>query len=231
MNKKQRPTIEAQKREMTGKKVKRLRQMGIMPASVYGKDFESITIQMDAKEVNLMFEEHGESGLIDLQIEKETFPVLFKNPQFHPVTGDLVHMDMYKVDLKEKTTVEVPIEIIGESASAKMGNVLINVIDSVEVEALPTDLPENFVVDISKLETLEDMITVADLEYDKEIMTIITDPEQVIVKTEEPKEEEIVMEETLPEVEGEAEKAEEEGGEEAGAGEQSEKKEEEKKEE
>jgi len=114
MNKKQRPAIEAQKREMTGKKVKRLRQMGIMPASVYGKDFESITIQMDAKEVNLMFEEHGESGLIDLQIEKETFPVLFKNPQFHPVTGDLVHVDMYKVDLKEKTTVEVPIEIIGE---------------------------------------------------------------------------------------------------------------------
>lgn len=227
MNKKQRPAIEAQKREMTGKKVKRLRQMGIMPGSVYGKDFESITIQMDAKEANLMFEEHGESGLIDLQIEKETFPVLFKNPQFHPVTGDLVHVDMYKVDLKEKTTVEVPIEIIGESASAKMGNVLINVIDSVEVEALPTDLPENFVVDISKLETLEDMITVADLEYDKEIMTIITDPEQVIVKTEEPKEEEIVMEETLPEVEGEAEKAEEEGGEEAGAGEQSEKKEEE----
>lgn len=212
---------------MTGKKVKRLRQIGIMPASVYGKDFKSMTVQMDAKEANMMFEEHGESGLIDLQIEKETFPVLFKNPQFHPVTGDLVHVDMYKVDLKEKTTVEVPIEIIGESASAKMGNVLINVIDSVEVEALPTDLPENFVVDISKLATLEDMITVADLEYDKEIMTIMTDPEQVIVKTEEPKEEEIVMEETLPEVEGEAEKAEEEGGEEAGAGEQSEKKEEE----
>jgi len=229
MNKKQRPTIEAQKREMTGKKVKRLRQMGIIPASVYGNDFKSITIQMDAKEANLMFEEHGESGLIDLQIEKETFPVLFKNPQFHPVTGEMIHVDLYKVNLKEKTTVEVPIEIVGESASAKMGNVLINVIDSVEVEALPTDLPENFVVDISKLATLEDMITVADLEYDKEIMTIVTDPEQVIVKTEEPKEEEIVMEETLPEVEGEAEKA-EEGGEEAGAGEQSEKKEEEKKE-
>lgn len=229
MNKKQRPTIEAQKREMTGKKVKRLRQMGIIPASVYGKDFKSITIQMDAKEANLMFEEHGESGLIDLQIGKETFPVLFKNPQFHPVTGEMIHVDLYKVNLKEKTTVEVPIEIVGESASAKMGNVLINVIDSVEVEALPTDLPENFVVDISKLATLEDMITVADLEYDKEIMTIVTDPEQVIVKTEEPKEEEIVMEETLPEVEGEAEKA-EEGGEEAGASEQSEKKEEEKKE-
>lgn len=229
MNKKQRPTIEAQKREMTGKKVKRLRQMGIIPASVYGKDFKSITIQMDAKEANLMFEEHGESGLIDLQIEKETFPVLFKNPQFHPVTGEMIHVDLYKVNLKEKTTVEVPIEIVGESASAKMGNVLINVIDSVEVEALPTDLPENFVVDISKLATLEDMITVADLEYDKEIMTIVTDPEQVIVKTEEPKEEEIVMEETLPEVEGEAEKA-EEGEEEAGASEQSEKKEEEKKE-
>ena len=229
MNKKQRPTIEAQKREMTGKKVKRLRQMGIIPASVYGKDFKSITIQMDAKEANLMFEEHGESGLIDLQIEKETFPVLFKNPQFHPVTGEMIHVDLYKVNLKEKTTVEVPIEIVGESASAKMGNVLINVIDSVEVEALPTDLPENFVVDISKLATLEDMITVADLEYDKEIMTIVTDPEQVIVKTEEPKEEEIVMEETLPEVEGEAEKV-EEGEEEAGASEQSEKKEEEKKE-
>ena len=52
--------------------------MGIMPGSVYGKDFESITIQMDAKEANLMFEEHGESGLIDLQIEKETFVYYLK---------------------------------------------------------------------------------------------------------------------------------------------------------
>jgi len=212
MNKSQRQLIEASVRQVLGKKVKRLRLQGLLPASIYGKDFKSISIQMDAKTTAEAFSELGESGLFDLQVDKETFPVFFKNPQFHPVSGEMIHVDLYKVNLKEKTTVDVPIELVGESQSVKLGNVLLNITDSVEVEALPTDLPENFVVDISKLETLEDMITVADINYDKSKMTILTEADQVIVKTEEPKEEEIIIEEKPAEVIGEEDKKEGEEG-------------------
>lgn len=213
MNKTARHSLEAQVRQILGRKVKKLRKEGLIPGSIYGKEFKSISVQMDAKNMVSLYRELGESGLFDLKVDKDTFPVFFKNPQFHPVSGEIIHIDLYKVNLKEKTTVDVPVELTGESASVKAGNVLINVIDTVEVEALPTDLPEKFEVDISKLMTLEDMVTVADIAYDKTKMTIITEADQVIAKTEEPKEEEMVMAETLPEVEG----AEKKEGEEAPA--------------
>ncbi len=206
MNKTKRHLIEASVREVFGRKVKRLRAEGILPASVYGKDFKSISVQMDGKMANVAFNELGESGLFDLKV------VFFKNPQYHPVTGEILHIDLYKVNLKEKTTVDVPVELIGESQSVKMGNVLMHIVDSVEVEALPTDLPEKFELDIGKLMTLEDMITVADIAYDKTKMTIVTDADQVIAKTEEPKEEEIVVAEAPPEVEGEIKAEETEEG-------------------
>ena len=202
MNQTKRHLIEAEKREVLGRKVKKLRTEGILPASVYGKDFKSISIQMDAKMAKVAFSELGEAGLFDLKVDKDTFPVFFKNPQFHPVSGEMIHVDLYKVNLKEKTTVAVPVEHVGESQSVKLGNVLVVVTDEVEVEALPTDLPEKFEIDLSKLETLEDMITVADIAYDKSKMTILTEASQVLVKTEEPKEEEIVIAEAPPEVEG-----------------------------
>jgi len=209
MNKKKRELLKATKRELFGKKVDRLRKEGILPASVYGKGFESISIQADAKRVTGLFEELGESGLFDVEIEEgKSLPVLFKNPQIHPVTGKLVHVDLYKVDLSQKITAEVPVVIIGEAPIIKLGNVLVHITNEVEVEALPTDLPEKIEVDVSKLESLEDMITVADLDIDKELVTMLTAPEQIVVKAEEPKEEEVEMVEAPPEVEGAEEGAE-----------------------
>jgi large subunit ribosomal protein L25 len=83
--------------------------------------------------------------------------------------------------------------------AVKLGNVLVEVATEVEVEALPTDLPEKFVVDLAKLETLESVVTVGDLEYDKEKVEIKTDVTQVVVKVEEPKaEEEPVVAEVAP---------------------------------
>ncbi len=83
----------------------------------------------------------------------------------------------------------VPIVLIGESPTVKAGNVLIEVTNEVEVEALPADLPEKIEVDISKLESLESVVTVGELEVDKDKVEIKTGGEQVVVKIEEPKEE------------------------------------------
>ncbi len=212
MTKKDTKTLKVAKRELLGKKVKRLRNEGLTPASVYGRDFKSISIQAETKALESLFEELGESGLFNIQIDEgKLLPVLFKNPQYHPVSDELMHVDFYKVDLTRKISAEVPVELVGEAPVVKLGNVLMHITNTIEVEGLPADLPEKFEVDVSGLETLEDMISVGSLKIDKDKLTILTDLEQVVVKSEEPKEEEVEMVETAPEVEGEEGEASEEG--------------------
>jgi large subunit ribosomal protein L25 len=182
--------ISAQVRTVLGRKVKHLRKSGFSPATVYGKGFTPISIQIITKELEKIYEQVGESGLVNLNLDKQSLPILFRNPQYHPVSGDLIHVDCYKVNLKEKITTAVPIELIGESFAVKEGNILVPVTEEVEVEALPTDLPESIIVDISALENVDSVITVADLQVDRSKVEILTDAEQVIVKVEPPKEEE-----------------------------------------
>lgn len=187
--------IKAENRSVLGRKVKKLRKEGFIPATVYGKGFESKSIQFATKDLEKMFEELGESTLVEVNLdEKEKLPVLFRNPQYSPVDGDLIHIDCYKVNLKEKITAMVPLEFIGESQAVKNGNVLIEVIDEIEIEALPTDLPEKIEVDLTVLEDLESTILVKDLKIDASKLIVMTDSEQLIAKVEEPKEE--VIEET-----------------------------------
>lgn len=189
--------INAEIRTVLGRKVKDLRQQGLLPATIYGHNFEPISVQFINKELEKIFEEVGESGLVELIIGDKKYPVIFRNPQYHPAFDSLVHIDCYKVNLKEKITATVPVELVGESFAVKSGNVLIEVTNEVEVEALPADLPEKIEVDISKLEKVDDAITVADLIIDKSKVEIKTHGEQIIVKIEEPRtEEEIAPAET-----------------------------------
>lgn len=193
------PKLKAEVRTVTGKKVKNLRKQGILPATIYGKDFEPVSIQVVDKEIEKIFSETGESGLVEIELEGKSIPILFRNPQYHPVLGNLMHVDCYKVNLKEKITTHVPIEFIGESMAVKTGNIMVPVLNEVEVEALPADLPEKIEVDISKLETLESVITVADLVVEKDKVEIKNAADQVIAKVEEPKaEEEPVAAEVAP---------------------------------
>ncbi len=192
------PVIEAKVRTVLGRKVKHLRKEGWLPSTVYGKSFTPVSIQFEKKSLVKLFEEVGESGLVELKVDENKWPILFKNPQYDPVESDLVHVDCYKVNLKEKITASVPLELIGESVAVKNGKVLVQVTNEVEVEALPTDLPEKYVVDISKLEEVGETITVADLENDKKV-EIKNAADQVIVKIDEPRiEEEPVVKETEP---------------------------------
>ncbi|MFZ2152608.1 MAG: 50S ribosomal protein L25 [Microgenomates group bacterium] len=194
---KEKSKLSASVRTITGKKVRQLRKQGLMPSSVYGHGFEPVSIQINEKEMAAIFAHAGESGLVELELDGKALPILFRNPQYHPVTGLMTHIDCYKVNLKEKITTFVPIEFVGESEAVKLGNVLVEAVNEIEVEALPTDLPEKIEVDLAKLVTLDSEITVADLIVDRSKIEIKNDPEQVVVKVEEPKVEvEPVVEET-----------------------------------
>lgn len=213
--KKENPKLKVEVRTIKGRKVKVLRRQGILPATIYGDAFEPVSIQMSAKELGVIFGHVGESGLVDLSLDGKDIPVLFRNPQYHPVGGELIHLDCYKVNLKEKITTTVPIELVGEAPIVRTGMILVPVTEEVEVEALPADLPEKIEVDISGLETLESQITVADLVVDRSKVEIKTAGEQLVVKIEEPKveEEPVVTEEVAPsEVPATEQKAPEEGG-------------------
>ena len=188
-------SIKAENRELTGRKVKQLRNKGLTPATIYGHNFTPISISVSTMELNKLFSHVGESTLVEIKIGDTNLPVLFKNPQYHPVTSDLIHIDCHKVNLKEKIVATVPLEFIGESLSVKNGNVLITVLDEIEVEALPADLPENIIVDISVLTDVDAQITIADLNIDRTKVEIKNEADQVIIKTDLPKvEEEVVAE-------------------------------------
>ncbi|HBP51542.1 MAG: 50S ribosomal protein L25 [Candidatus Shapirobacteria bacterium GW2011_GWE1_38_10] len=212
--KKENPKISAALRTVTGRKVKNLRLAGLTPATIYGHKFEPISIELSTPELNKIFDQAGESLLVEIVIGENNYPIIFKNPQFHPVSSDLIHIDCYKVNLKEKISTMVPIELIGEAPAVKNGNTLMFIQNEIEVEALPSDLPEKIEVDVSLLAEVDNKITVAELNVDRNIIEIKTDPEQVVVIIEAQRVEEepvVVEEEISPEdVPATAQKTEEE---------------------
>lgn len=196
--KKENPKLKADVRMITGKKVKQLRKQGFLPSTIYGQGMEPISIQVVDKELEAIFKHAGESGLVDLILDEKTVPVLFRNPQYHPVVGNLLHVDCFKVNLKEKIVTNVPLEFVGESPAVREGKVLVEVLNEVEIEALPADFPEKIEVDLAKLENVESVIAISDLVIDRSLLEVKNEPTQVIVKVEEPKvEEEPVVEEIV----------------------------------
>lgn len=183
--------LTAQKRTILGRKVKNLRKEGLLPAHVFGHKIPTIHVQVKTTDFQKVFEKVGETGIIDLQVDGspaeakalagQKHPVLVRNVQIHPVTDQPLHVDFYQVNLTEKVTVNVPLEIIGEApAEQKKIGLLLTPVSELEIEALPTDIPENIPVDVSKLENISDEIRVKDLAIDKAKIELKTDPELVV---------------------------------------------------
>jgi len=174
--------LKATKRTVLGRKVKTLRKAGFVPASVYGKSVESQTIQVSLKEFLAVYEEVGETGLVDLTIDAKAVPVLVHILQYHPVTQELRHIDFYQVNLKEKLRTYVPVTIVGESPAVKDKiATLLTLLTEIEVEAYPADIPEEIEVDISGLTEIDQTITVEQLKAPS-TAKIMTDPAQDVVK-------------------------------------------------
>lgn len=205
--------IKADKRKVFGRKIKKLRTEGLLPSNVYGKKLKSQALTVDLKEFLSIYKQVGETGIVYLGIkgEDKARPVLIHNLQKDPTTDCLLHADFRQIDLKQKVQVRIPIELIGEAPAATKGGVLVQVMNEVEVEALPTDLVDKIEVDISKLEEIGQSINVKGLKINTSKIKILVDnPEQVVVQVEQPKEEkeEVKPAEEVAPVEGEEKPAE-----------------------
>ncbi len=192
-------TFAVQPRTIVGKKVKQLRNIGLIPANVMTPTGDSTMISMGQSEFKRLYNKVGDTGLIYLSIEGEKGerPVLMEELVAHPVTGIPSHVVFRQVNLKEKISAEVPVEIIGEVNVPN--SVLITVVNEVTVEALPTDFPDKFEVDVSVLTEIGQSISFADLNYDKSKVTLELgeqDETSPVVILQEVKEE--VVEETTP---------------------------------
>jgi large subunit ribosomal protein L25 len=158
--------LTANLREVTGKKVKTLRNEGIVPASIYGPKRASTNIQVDKKEFIKIFKEVGFSNFFELAVgQDKPVRVLVKSFQKNPVTDHLISVDFYQVAEDTKITVAVPVELIGEAPAVKLNlGFLVTPMDQVELHCFPKDLPNAIQIDISKLENVGDAITVGSIE-------------------------------------------------------------------
>lgn len=200
--------LKAEKRTIFGSKVKQLRRTGVVPANLFGKTIDSLAIQVNAVEFNRVYKEAGETSLIWVSVagEDKERPTLVTSVALNPITGDKLHVDFHQVNLKEKVTANVPVEITGESELVNTNEaVLSQSLNEIEIEALPTEIPESIVFDISSLKEIGDHLLVSDAKVSADV-EIKTDPEQMVVSLQEPqKEEEPLVTEEVAEGEATAE--------------------------
>lgn len=202
--------LKAEKREILGSKVRKMRKVGLIPATVFGKTIDSTSIQISSVEFNRIYKQAGETSLIWISVDGEAKerPTLVKDLSNNPMTGKIVHIDFHQVNLKEKVTANVPVEIIGESDLIKSGAAVLDIhMDEVEVEALPTDIPEKLVFDISTLKEVGDHLLLSSIELPTGV-TMISDPESIVVALGEPQKEVEPLDTAIVETEvlGEADK-------------------------
>jgi large subunit ribosomal protein L25 len=193
-------------REVLGKKVRFLRREGIVPLHLFGHGVESLALQCDSAQIRHVLAQAGQARLISVKIDKARKPrnIFVREIQRNPVTGELLHVDLYQVRMEEQLKVDVPIVLVGEAPALKTkGSILVQELYSLTVEALPDKIPARVEVDISSLAEVEKAIHVKDILLGDGIK-IINDPEQMVLKITAAvaKEEEVVKEAVeAPEVE------------------------------
>lgn len=169
-------------RKVLGKKVAKLRREGLFPANIYGKGVKSVAVQVPYKEFEKIYKEAGETGIVDVQIAGEVRPSLIHNVQQDYYKHVLLHADFFQVNLKEKVKTMVKVVTVGEpKAVAEKLGLLMQTLAEVEIEALPTDLPENIEVNVEPLAVLDAQITVGEIKAPAGV-TILTDAAQVVAK-------------------------------------------------
>jgi large subunit ribosomal protein L25 len=169
-------------RQPLGKRSRRLVREGKIPAIVYGHNTEPTPIVLDRLEFQKVFVKSGRTHLVDLAIDGRTEKVLVREIQTHPRRLGPIHVDFYQVNLQEKIEVEVPVHLVGESAAVKRGDAdILQPMHTVRIEVLPSEIPEAFEVDLTPLEEIESELRVSELKVPKGV-TILDDPEDLVVK-------------------------------------------------
>ncbi|NWG07297.1 MAG: 50S ribosomal protein L25 [Chloroflexi bacterium] len=172
--------LKATRREVVGKQVKALRREGKLPAVIYGRHTEPININLDAHSASLALGKLTSSSLVTLDVDGKEYPALVREKQRDFIKNRLLHVDFLAVSLTEKIRTYVNVHIVGVSPAVKDYNaVLVKNLEELEVECLPTDLPERIDVDISALARPGDGIRVKDVKV-ADAIRLLDDPETMV---------------------------------------------------
>ncbi len=182
------PQIEATPREVFGKKVKVLRRNNLLPGNVYGSGIASTAIQLDTHEFERLRAKTTGRVLITLQIKGEalTRTVMVRELKKNPVTDALLHVEFHQIQMDRLMRTSVSLVLTGESeAVSRHHGILLQTLNTIDIECMPQELPSEILVDVSSLEEIGQTLHVSDLKIDSKI-TVLTDPEQVIVRVQSP---------------------------------------------
>jgi len=193
--------LKVTKREILGKKVRFLRRQGITPVHLFGHGIESQALQCDTVKLQQVLAKAGKTKLINLRIdgEKRARSVIVREVEIELPRRGLVHVDFYQVKKAEEMKVEVPVVLVGEAPALKLReNTLLQELDTLSVECLPTKIPASVELDISSLTESDQVLRVKDIEMEKGV-TVLNDPEVVVAKISARRVEEEVVEEVVEE--------------------------------
>jgi large subunit ribosomal protein L25 len=181
--------IQAGLRKEKGRKVNVLRAEGKVPGILYGFEVEPTPIVIDRNAFNKVYAQAGESTLIDLEVDGKTHAVLISDIQRDVLTDFFTHVDFRKVNMKRKIEAKIPLKLVGESPAVKsLGGTLVQSLEEIEVSSLPDALVHEIEVDISSLNTFEDMIRVKDVKVPEGI-EVKTWSEQAVASVQPPRSE------------------------------------------
>jgi len=176
--------LEIKNRELMGKAAKRLRKQGIIPANIFGHNEASQAVQVDAIAFDRLRRSHGARSIISLKSTDSISPqtVLIRHIQRDPRTQKIIHVDFFRVSMSERINVKVPLRFVGEAPAVKIANgVLLHLLDALEIECVASDIPENIEVDVTPLTEIDAILHASDVKLPSNF-TLLTDPEEGIVK-------------------------------------------------
>lgn len=170
-------------REALGKKARFLRREGITPANIYGRNLDSVALQLHSADLVQALTQAGRNAVLTISVkgEKKSRSAVIRNVQRHPVTDRIIHVDFLQVDITRAITSDVPVILIGESPLPKASTVISQTLSSIQVSGLPMDIPSSVEADISVLLEVDQSIHVRDLQL-PEGVEVLTDSDQMVVR-------------------------------------------------
>lgn len=175
-------TIQIQERTITGKAVRQLRALGIVPANIFGGDLPSEAIQVRAHDLEHAFKIHGAASIFQLVglTEGGARAALIRHVQRTPATGVIQHIDFMRVEMTASLRARIPLRLVGDAPAVRIyGGMLVHPLDAIEVEALPGDLPQTILVDVSGLTEVGSSVLARDLALPKGV-TMLAEADEVV---------------------------------------------------
>lgn len=193
--------LKVSERKELGKAVKALRRAGFVPANMYEKGKESVALSAPIGEITKVYHAAGKHSSVELDVEGKKHLAMIRDIDIDPVKGTLRHVGFHAVKRNQKVEAEVPVRIDGEIPGQKLGLLFLQNLDTVQISALPANLPEELLIDGAKLAEEGDKVTVADLKV-PEGVEVLTDSETMVADLQVPRDQIAEADAALEETKG-----------------------------